>query len=773
MPLRGMGGETPGGGEHGSLGRRRKRYWAAALSRRPLLRSGAMRRQVILGVLAMAVAATVWGQGTTTGPMAGNTSPAGVAAREAVDVPVTRVVLFSSGVGYFEHNGEVTGSVTADLRFETAQINDVLKSLVVFDRGGGSVRTITYPSNDPVSRTLRSFQVNLSGEPTMADILKQMRGAAIAVTVADETIRGTILGVEQKEKGVGLGQAEKVVKTWVANIITETGIRSVSLDDVRKLEVLDEKIRKEMNQALAALVQARDQSKKTVTVHFDGAPRRSVGMGYLVETPVWKTTYRLMLPEATSRAPAELQAWAIVENQTDNDWKDVSLSLVGGRPISFIELLYQPTYVSRPVLGVTVAANIVPQTYDNGIAAGTNPLQAMGGNLGVQLNGGFLNLGRGATNNQGGLFGNNAGGNNFRMNNNFDGNFQVQTGGALAEVAPMTDFTQGVAAIAEATKIGEMFHYTVDKVTLPRQQSSMIPIVAEGVAVERLSIFSQAYSSRYAMRGLRLHNRTGKYLLGGPVTVMDTVKEGHSYAGDAKIEDIPAGQSRLLSYALDQDAVVQVSKDKGDEALLTGSVVKGVLTLKYRSQLQKEYTLQNKSENAKTIIIESPVTDGFDLKVPEKATEKTDKVYRLQVPLGPRESKTVPVILERTRMEELAIVSMKEDPLGFYLKQGAIPEKVREVLTTVAAKRGGLAELERQKAQREADRTQILQEQANIRENIRVLPAGSKSQEEAINKLGARETSLEAANKELKELQAGIEGARADLNRYLENANVE
>jgi len=252
----------------------------------------------------------------------------------SADVPVTRVVLFSSGVGYFEHNGSVNGSVTADLRFETAQINDVLKSLVVYDRGGGSVRTITYPSNDPVNRTLRSFQVNLSGDPSLSDILKQMRGAAVSVAIGDETVAGTILGVEQKQKPVGSGTAEKVVPTQVVNIVTETGIRSISLDDVRKLEVLDDKIKQEMKQALAALVQARDQSKKTVTIHFDapaGPNNRSVGMGYLVETPVWKTTYRLMLPDPSSRSPAELQAWAIVENQTDNDWKNVSLSLVGGR----------------------------------------------------------------------------------------------------------------------------------------------------------------------------------------------------------------------------------------------------------------------------------------------------------------------------------------------------------------------------------------------------------------------------------------------------------
>ncbi len=90
--------------------------------------------------------------------------------------------------------------------------------------------------------------------------------------------------------------------------------------------------------------------------------------------------------------------------------------------------------------------------------------------------------------------------------------------------------------------MGATFHFTVDKVSLPRQQSSMIPIIAQNVKVDRLSIYAPSVSTRFAMRGLRLYNDTGKYLLGGPVTVMDNTKDAHSYAGDAKIEDIPPGQ---------------------------------------------------------------------------------------------------------------------------------------------------------------------------------------------------------------------------------------
>jgi hypothetical protein len=228
----------------------------------------AMRKALGVAILlAMAASMALADTGATTAP----------APAKIVDVPVKRIVLFSSGVGFFEHEGNVEGAAAADLRFETAQINDVLKSLVVYDRDGGAVRNVTYPAIDPVGKTLRSFQVDLSNNPGMSDILSQMRGAPVAISVGDETIEGTILGVESRDRAVGKAEDGKVITTWMVNVISANGIRSIPLDDVRKLEVKDAKIKKEMGQALAALAQARDQSKKQVTIHFEGAGKRRVG----------------------------------------------------------------------------------------------------------------------------------------------------------------------------------------------------------------------------------------------------------------------------------------------------------------------------------------------------------------------------------------------------------------------------------------------------------------------------------------------------------------
>src|SRR4051794_20373765 len=131
---------------------------------------------------------------TTTNALAQTATP----VRQ--DVPVSRVALFSSGVGYFEHAGTVHGNGTTELRFRTEQMNDVLKSLVVQDEGGGLVKEITYPSQDPVSKALRSFQVDITSNPSMAQLLNQLRGAHVTVTSQAERLTGTILGVESRSR---------------------------------------------------------------------------------------------------------------------------------------------------------------------------------------------------------------------------------------------------------------------------------------------------------------------------------------------------------------------------------------------------------------------------------------------------------------------------------------------------------------------------------------------------------------------------------------------
>jgi hypothetical protein len=201
------------------------------------------------------------------------------------------------------------------------------------------------------SKTLKSFQVDITSNPSLAELLNQLRGAKVEVATQDDKQEGIILGVEKKRKPVEKGEP---IEEPVLNLLSGSMVHAVDLNSLRYLKLDDPQLEAELHKALSALAQSRDQDKKPVTINFTGQGERHVRIGYVVESPIWKTSYRLILSGAGAAASSQptndastqpamqdgkLQGWAIVENQTDNDWNNVQLSLVSGRPISFIQNL--------------------------------------------------------------------------------------------------------------------------------------------------------------------------------------------------------------------------------------------------------------------------------------------------------------------------------------------------------------------------------------------------------------------------------------------------
>ncbi len=510
----------------------------------------------------------------------------------AADVPVRQVVLFSSGVGFVQHEGKVSGDAETTLRFKTGQINDILKSLVLQDLDGGRAGAVTYPSMDPLEKTLGSFQINLGGNPSLGDLLNQVRGATVMVALGAENFPGTVLGVEMKT--VAKDREDHAIERPFLNLVTDRGIRSVALDDVRALKLEDAGLQEELNKALAALAGARDQDKKPVALHFAGSGERRVRVGYVVETPIWKASYRLVLPEDGGDGKATLQGWAIVENQTDSDWNDVRLSLVSGRPISFRQDLYQSLYVPRPEVKPELYSSLRPQTYEGGqgeAAAGSARVSDSD-----EAPAGVL---RSVAKRR-------------AMPAPPMPMAAPMAPGAVADMAvaaetpePAFNPAQSVASAAQTAQLGELFQYTVPAVSLPRQRSAMIPILNDPVEAERLSIFNERTLAKFALNGARVKVSPGadkKALLQGPVSVFDA----GGYAGDASLGDVPAGQARLLSYGVELQPTVAPRAGRGASSLVTGKIVDGTLQVTYRRRAKKDYAAENKADKPKRLLIEHP-----------------------------------------------------------------------------------------------------------------------------------------------------------------------
>jgi hypothetical protein len=715
------------------------------------LQENDMRRGRTLAAWVIAAAVSA-GLGNTLQPASAADAAPAAAAQPAkgADVPVRVVVLFSSGVGYFEHAGVVQGSASTELRFKTQQINDILKSLILEDANGGKVTAVTYPSQDPIAKTLKSFQVDITSNPSLGDLLNQLRGAKVKVAVGAENTEGTILGLEKRPKPAG---DKSTVEVWVINLLSGGTIRAVELEQVTKLELEDKTLQQELARALEALAQSRDQDKKPVSINFSGEGERRVRLGYVVETPIWKTSYRLILGDKPS-----LQGWAIVENQTDNDWDNVQLSLVSGRPISFIQDLYQPLYVPRPVVQPELYASLRPQTYEGGLrqAGDAERLAEVEAKETAAAGRRLSSLAArapAATPAPAGIPGGGAG---FGAGRLKDG----------AE-KPM-DPSASVASVASATKLGELFQYTVGSVSLPRQKSAMIPIITDPVEVERLSIYNQSVLARNPLTGARVKNTTGKHLLAGPVTVID----GSAYAGDASIDNVPPGQERLVSYGVDLQMIVDATKNTSSSAIQTGSIVKGVLHLKRKNVFQQEYLAENKGDKDKTLIVEHAIRHGWKLVDTDKPIETTETLYRFKGKVAAGKASKLTVKEEVVQGEEIAILPADLGQLQFYARQGEIPQNVRDTLTKAAEKKSAMVDTQRQIEERNQRLAQVTAEQQRIRENLKTVNQQTEYYNRLTKKLNDQETQIEGTQKEVDELRGKLESQRKDLEQFLTDLNV-
>ena len=245
------------------------------------------------------------------------------------------MVLFNSGVGYFSRSGEVADDARVDLTFPEQDVNDLLKSMVLEDFNGGRIAAVSYDSREPITRTLSSFAINLNNNPTFAGIVSQMRGERVDVVLTPGAanqpgkLSGVIVGVEKQKVAANAGPA--TIDVEVLNMWCAEGLRTVKLPDIQQLKFANPVIESEFRRALDVLALSHDSQKKAVSLHFAGEGKRKVQVGYVIEAPIWKTSYRLVLGE---KEKPYLQGWAMVENPTDEDWAGVKMALISGRPIS-------------------------------------------------------------------------------------------------------------------------------------------------------------------------------------------------------------------------------------------------------------------------------------------------------------------------------------------------------------------------------------------------------------------------------------------------------
>jgi hypothetical protein len=721
-------------------------------------------RMSVAGLVLVCGLAVPLASAQSTPPMPVKAAMGPAAPIKAEDgLPIRKITLYRSGVGYFERSGEVSNNAEVQLRFNTDQINDILKSMILLDLNGGKIESVQYGSKEPLAKRLASFGINIADNPGASEILQRLRGTPVKLTMPEGEVSGTIMNVESRPTVYpGNDKSGTVVHNlpWI-NLVTPAGVKSYNLTNCSGFQILDTALAEELGKALGALAEYRADRTKTVDLRFTGNGARRVAVGYVHEMPVWKTSYRLLLPELDSSGQTKgqltIQGWAIVENTTDQDWNGVQLSLVSGRPVSFQMDLYEPLFSSRPWVAVPTIPGVSPRVFAGGMEVTDEAKKLVEDGRANKAAYAARRAGRVETRSADDMLVPMA-----APAPGATGAYGGVTASDMADYAPK--------AAAAAATVGEVFQFQVEApVSIERQRSAMIPILATNITGRRVSIFNASDGSQFPMRGVEITNDSNLALLPGPLSVSD----GAAYAGDAQIGQVPKGDKRMIAYALDLDMAVQI-KPESHSTLRKITVVEGMIRQSFRDRLSTSYEFADKdTQHGRTLILEHPKAAGYELVETEKPTEQTQDLYRFTLPIDAGRSRKIAVTQERTRYEDVAVTNFDLNTLAAYHKDGKLSNDVMAAVRKAADKQAAIAATERQIAELTAKMEEVSKDQARIRQNMGAIDKNSSLYVTYVGKLTDQETKLEQSRDAQGKLQKQLEEQRNDLNQYLRNLTVE
>ena len=692
-------------------------------------------------------------------------------------LPIRRVTLYSNGVAYIERRGTVSGHAEIDLSFKQSQVDDVLKSMVVLDLGQGRIGAVSYNSSAPPAARLADIPFSVEpgtqneNQGGLAGVLTQLQGAHVIVATASRTAAGSILTVEERKSQIDANKPPSITHALV--IASEGGeLMSFDLADVRSVKLVDEGARRDVGEFANATASARRRDAKTIVVTSDGSGSREMLVSYTIAAPIWKTTYRVVLD---SQGKPFFQGWAIVDNVSEEDWTNVSLALVSGSPVSFIQPIQKPFYRYRPIVPMPDDLKLEPQSYEPGEGGGNSG----GGGAAAKDGNETVNVTNGPASrlapSQRQLY-------QLPMNGRRDNNFANLTpgsslgfsGGATTLSDAITRPDSGVEAAATGSEVGDLFEYRIEQpVTVPRDRSALIPILQTRMDGERVSIYNEANRRDRPMGGMLLKNTSPLTLEDGAMTVID----GDAYAGEALMERLKPAEQRLISFALDLGTLVNARAKEDREPTFLVRVVNGVFQAHYYQTSEKTYTLVNQTDKPRVVYIEHPVHQDWELtsKTP-KPDGKSARYYRFRVPLGPHEKVELPVKERRALMDAYALQNFSRQDLELFISRRYIDATTRDLLEKIIDLKSRMAATDARIQAIDREVTEISADQQRLRDNIKALTATAEAKQlitRYVSKADTQETRLDQLNKEKQAAQEERVRLQGELETLIRGLNID
>ena len=684
-------------------------------------------------------------------------------------LPVKRVVLYKNGVGYFEHAARVQGTQELNIDFTTAQLNDVLKSLTVVDLGEGRISSVRYNSIAPLGERLKSLRLPFGEDVGRDDFLSAMRGARVDVRNGATTSTGKLLSVEKVKHQNAKG--EDLYETTEFAIVTDSGeMRSFVLSPLVSVHLADHELTSEVGRYLDLVGSSRAKDLRQMTITATGTGERNIFVSYISEVPIWKSTYRIILPdEATAKPGAKplLQGWAIVDNTIGEDWKDVHLSLVAGAPQSFVQNISHPFYARRPEIPLPQSVQLTPQSHEATVeeepAAGPQPTSGVG--IGSGSGGGTGN-GAGAYRAETGVIGGTISSSSVANVSLKGRNFN-----RMMALNPGVAGKQG--SEAEGKSAGDFFEYDLKQnITIGQNQSALVPIVQSRVEAEKVTLWN---ADSVPLLALWIKNTSGQMLDSGSFNII----EGNTFAGEGVLEVLHPDERRLLSYAGDSALHVKTLADSSTSPYTSVRIFKGNLTLVREERKSMKYTLRNADSKPRVVVVEHPSQESEGWKLSHstpKPEETTTSFHRFRVGVDAAKTSELTVEEFHTLGATTELSDLDDDQVKLLVDQNRLTPAMKKAFDDVLAQKTKVSALDLQIKQHDGEISKINTDQTRLRENMKALKGSAEEKillQRYIGELNSQEDRLATLRKGTEDVQAQRNQAQEALDKLIEGIDLD
>ncbi|HVH89447.1 MAG TPA: DUF4139 domain-containing protein, partial [Terriglobales bacterium] len=700
-------------------------------------------------------------------------------------LPVRHVALYKNGIGYFEHDGKVHGNQTVTIAFTTSQLNDVLKSLTAIDLNGGRIADVSYNSTAPLEQRLNTLQLPIGEKTTTAEFLDALRGARVEVSSGSASVVGRLLSVETVTTFVtdeGKKGSEARSHTELS-VITDSGeLRTFLLSPATSVHLLESDLNQEVGRYLSLIVSTRAADVRKMTIATEGSGDRQLSVSYISEVPIWKSTYRIVLPSSAGQRPL-LQGWAVVDNTVGEDWDNVELSLIAGAPQSFVQEISQPYYARRPVVGLPELATLTPQTHEGTLQAEMKlpappPPPPLGSGSASGVLGGIVSEPYGGPSKSRNFKGNGSGGGiggvGAGVGGGFGGGVYARSDSPYLIDTPdgksVTDLMESQQTTASAHDLGDVFEYKINQpVTIHKNQSALVPILQARIDAEKVTLWSPREPR--PLRALWLTNSSGLTLDGGTFSI----QEAQTFAGEGLMDAIRPGEKRLISYAADPAVQVKSEvKGEGQRATLV-RIHRGLLFQESQEREHHRYIVRNQDASAREVVIEHPERKGWELAGGAKPEETSASAYRFRIKVDPAQSSSLEFDEVHSFGTNYALTNITPDQIAIFVRQAWVNDKIENALRPIIEQKNEVAGYDQKIASTKNKISAIFDDQKRLRENLAALKGGVEVRslaERYTGELNREEDELATLRKDLVQLQVQHETANQKLNEMMEKLEL-